>query len=52
MKTIYGGFQGVKLYLKQKVIETVYAWEDSGAEIQKMMLIIRQESKTRSIKRY
>ena len=35
MKTVYGGLQGVKLYLKQKVIETVYAWEDSGAEIKK-----------------
>ena len=37
-KQFMGGLQGVKLYLKHKVIETVYAWEDSGAEIKKMIL--------------
>ena len=29
-----GGLQGAQLYLKHKVIDIVYAWEDSGAEIQ------------------
>ena len=31
--TVYGGVNGVKLFLKHAVIETVYAYEDSGYEI-------------------
>ena len=33
MTTVYGGDNGVRLFLKQKVIETVYHYEDSGYEI-------------------
>ena len=45
MTTVYGGIQGVKLYLKKKVIDTVYAWEDSGAEIQQIIVkkLIKKE---------
>ena len=33
-KTVYGGMQGVKLYLKKVIIDSIYAWEDSPTEIQ------------------
>ena len=50
MTTVYGGIQGVKLYLKKKVIDTVYAWEDSGAEIQQIILkkLIKKETQNLS----
>ena len=37
-KTVYGGIQGVKLYLKKVVIDSVYAWEASAIEIQHICL--------------
>ena len=37
-KTVYGGIQGVKLYLKKVVIDSVYAWEASATEIQHIFL--------------
>ena len=36
--TVYGGMEGVKMYIKKLVIDSVYAWEDSPTEIQKMIL--------------
>ena len=33
MTTVYGGTDGIKLYLKQQIMESVYRWEDSGHEI-------------------
>ena len=35
--TAYGGMEGVKMYIKKLVINSVYAWEDSGTEIIKMI---------------
>ena len=37
-KTVFGGMEGVKLYLKKVVINSVYAWEESAAEIQHIFL--------------
>jgi len=37
-KTVYGGMQGVKLYLKKVIIDSVYAWEASATEIQHIFL--------------
>ena len=31
--TVFGGMEGVKLYIKKLVIDSVYAWEDSPTEI-------------------
>ena len=31
--TVYGGMEGVKMYIKKLVIDSVYAWEDSPTEI-------------------
>jgi len=36
--TVYGGAEGVKMYIKKLVMDSVYAWEDSAVEIQKMIL--------------
>jgi hypothetical protein len=33
LTTVYGGIDGVKLFIKHRIIETVYAWEDSFNEI-------------------
>ena len=33
LTTVYGGINGVKLFIKHRIIETVYAWEDSSWEI-------------------
>ena len=54
MTTVYGGMKGVKLHLKKKVIDTVYAWEDSGVEIQKIILnkLYVKKLKTGFITRY
>ena len=32
--TVYGGDKGLKLYLKTQIISSIYAYEDSGYEIQ------------------
>ena len=34
--TVYGGTNGVKLFLKNKVMESIYRWEDSSKEILSM----------------
>ena len=39
MTTVYGGDNGVKLFFKQKIIEMVYAYEDSDWEIRSMSII-------------
>ena len=36
--TVFGGMEGVKLYIKKLVINTVYTWEDSPIEIIKIIL--------------
>jgi len=38
MKMIHGGVQGITAYLKQKVVDTVYALEGSNYEIQNIWL--------------
>ena len=39
MTTIYGGVNGVKLFIKHKIIEMVYAYEDSDWEIISMSIV-------------
>ena len=34
MTTVYGGDNGIKLFIKRKIVEMVYAYEDSEWEIQ------------------
>ena len=36
MTTVYGGNDGIKLFLKEQVMDSVYKWEDSGKEISSM----------------
>ena len=36
MTTVYGGNEGIKLFLKNQVMESVYKWEDSDKEILSM----------------
>ena len=36
MTTVYGGNEGIKLFLKKQVMESVYKWENSGKEILSM----------------
>ena len=38
MTTVYGGDNGIKLFFKHKIIEMVYAYEDSDWEIQSMSI--------------
>ena len=33
LKTVYGGINGVRNYLKTLITESVYKWEDSGVQI-------------------
>ena len=37
-ETVYGGEQGLRLYLKNQVIKLVYMFEDSGTHIKSMTL--------------
>ena len=48
--TVYGGANGVKLYIKHKIIEMVYAYEDSDWEIISMGIVklYTQQKKTRT----
>ena len=39
MTTVYGGDNGVKLFIKHRIIEMVYAYEDSDWEIQSISII-------------
>ena len=39
MTTVYGGDNGVKLFINYKIIEMVYAYEDSDWEIQAISII-------------
>ena len=39
LTTVYGGTNGVKLFIKHKIIEMVYAYEDSDWEIQSMSIV-------------
>ena len=39
MTTVYGGDDGIKLFIKHKIIEMVYAYEDSAWEIQSVSII-------------
>ena len=36
MTTVYGGNAGIKLFLKSKIVDSVYKWEDSAKEILSM----------------
>lgn len=38
MTTVYGGTDGIKLFLKSQVMEPVYRFEDSGHETLSMEL--------------
>ena len=38
MTTIYGGVNGVKMFIKSKIVDIVYVYEGSNAEIQKILL--------------
>ena len=53
-KTVYGGMQGVKLYLKKVIIDSVYAWEASATEIQHIFpnTLHLQKNRTKFINRY
>ena len=46
MTTVYGGDNGIKLFIKHKIIEMVYAYEDSDWEIQSISIIIPKEDTT------
>ena len=39
MQVVYGGLNAIKLFLKNVIIETVYAYEDSGYEILEINLV-------------
>ena len=39
MTTVYGGDNGIKSFFKHKIIEMVYAYEDSDWEIQSIIII-------------
>ena len=39
LTTVYGGVRGVKLYIKNEIINIVYGYEDSDTEILSMRLI-------------
>ena len=39
MTTVYGGDNGIKLFIKHRIIEMVYAYEDSDWEIQSVSII-------------
>ena len=39
MTTVYGGDNGIKLFLKHKIVEMVCAYEDSDWEIQSISII-------------
>ena len=43
--TVYGGDNGIKLFIKHKIIEMVYAYEDSDWEIQSISIIKFDEQK-------
>ena len=36
--TIYGGDECIKLYLKTEIISSIYAYEDSGYDIQSISI--------------
>ena len=36
-ETVYGGEQGLKLYLKTQIIKLVYMFEDSGTYIKTLL---------------
>ena len=36
MTTVYGGNEGIKLFLKNQIMESFYRWEDSAKEILSM----------------
>ena len=38
MTTIYGGVNGVKMFIKNKIVEIVYVYEGSNTEIQNIFL--------------
>ena len=38
MTTVYGGGNGIKLLIKRKIIEMVYAYEDSSWETQSISI--------------
>lgn len=51
MTTVYGGVNGVKLFIKHKIIEMVYAYEDSDWEIISMSIIklyIKKQKQTQN----
>ena len=50
MTTVYGGDNGVKLLIKHKIIEMVYAYEDSDWGIQSMIImkLYKQKKETTS----
>ena len=60
MTTVYGGTDGVKLFLKNQIMESVYRFEDSGHEIvsiEMLSLCINRKSVTqyfnfRNVKMY
>ena len=45
MTTVYGGDNGIKLFIKHRIIEMVYAYEDSTWEIQAISIIQLYEQK-------
>ena len=52
MTTVYGGTEGIKLFLKQQIMESVYRWEDSGQEIVSMEIQNLYINRTSVIKNY
>ena len=52
MTTVYGGTDGVKLFLKNQSMESVYRFEDSGHEIVPMEIQNLYINKKSAIKDY
>ena len=52
MTTVYGGNEGIKLFLKNQIMESVYKWEDSEKEILSMEIQNLYVNRKSAIKDY
>ena len=50
MTTVYGGTDGIKLFLKHQIMQSVYHWEDSGHEVLSMEVLGLYINRKRAIK--
>ena len=51
MTTVYGGDNGVKLFIKHEIIEMVYAYDDSHWGIQSIILSFTNKKQQATTKR-